>query len=84
MIPREPYVVLSEEDYVQARDGNRREDYRSGLAQASKMLDHEALAEVKARARALGEPHPDPWLMLAIVRKLMLERYEALEREGAA
>jgi len=81
----EPYVVLSEEDYVQAHAGNKREHYQPALAHASRLRASEAQAAVWALAdeRGLGNSL-SPQLALGLVREVMLARYQAESERTAS
>lgn len=74
------HVVLDEEDYVLARAGNQRADYRREVAQATRMPfpeAEEALASL-ARERGIAEVSPD--VALGLIREIMLARYDAALR----
>jgi hypothetical protein len=66
------FIVLSEEDYVCARPGNRREDYRAEVAQAAKC----PWLQAEVAIHAFIESSETPAQLLVRIREFMILRYE--------
>ena len=76
-------IMLSEEDYVKARAGNSREDYRPEIALAAKHPADEVERAVFDLADQRGMQSLTPHQLLALTREFMLTRYEAALLERA-